>query len=97
MLNINTAFGNNVIRALRLAIGVIGGYLFTNSFIAMVGAGLPHLGVPQSEALLLAIILGLLAYLAVIIWVIAAPRLILVASVILGLTILMFGASLMLV
>lgn len=85
----NGATGSSFGRAIRLMVGVIGGYLFTNGFIAIVGAGLPHLGVPQSEALFLAIILGFMIYLLVMFWVIVTRHLSLVSSSILGFAALM--------
>lgn len=45
-------------RALRLFLAVVGGYVFTAGFIGFFGAGLPHLGLPRSESVILSAVLG---------------------------------------
>ncbi|MEM7360237.1 MAG: hypothetical protein AAF431_14135 [Pseudomonadota bacterium] len=66
---------NTVTRSIRLLIAVVGGYLFTDGFIGLIGVSLPYLGWAQSEALNLAILLGLLAYVIIMIWAISTVRL----------------------
>lgn len=66
--------GPNTERALRLLLALFGGYAFTVGFIAFIGAGLPHLGAPKSESVILSAMLGLIVYLGVIIWAIACVK-----------------------
>lgn len=66
--------GPNSIRVLRLLLASVGGYLFATGFIAFLGTGLPHLSVERSEAVLLGSVLGLAAFLVVIIWAAASNK-----------------------
>ena len=61
-------------RSGRLAVALIGGYAFTAGLVAMIGAGLPHWGMERVEAATLGAILGLPAYLVIIIWVASSVR-----------------------
>lgn len=61
-------------RALRLVVAVLGGYAFAAGLVAVIAAALPHTGVASTESATLGGMLGLLACLAVIIWVVASTR-----------------------
>lgn len=59
---------HNKERTLRLLLAFLGGYAFASAFIAMVSSLLPYAGMSKAEAVSLAVLIGLLVYLAVIIW-----------------------------
>lgn len=59
---------NNLTRALRLGVGLVGGYFATSGFIALLGAGLPRLGLSTSESMTLALLLGFCLFPALVIW-----------------------------
>jgi len=61
-------------RSLRLAVGTIGGYAFAAGFVALIAAGLPAFGMARSESATLGGILGVLAFLGVLIWAVASAR-----------------------
>ncbi len=86
----NIAIKNNITRTLRLLIGGIGGYFFSNGFMAIIGLSLPHLGMAQSESLILAIVIGLFIYISIILWVIATRHLAVVTSLIAAFSSLVF-------
>lgn len=66
--------GPNLARSLRLALAIIGGYTFASGFVAVVGAGLPNLGMARTESAMLGGILSTLVFLAIIIWAVSSTR-----------------------
>jgi hypothetical protein len=58
----------------RLTVALGGGYAFAAGLIALTGAGLPHMGLIASEAVTLGAMLGLIAYIAVIVWAVGTSR-----------------------
>ena len=84
---------STLIKSSRLAVAVIGGYLFTNGFIGAFGAGLHYFGMIKSDAMLLALISGFLIYHVVIIWVISARCFIFTSCLILGSSIIMIYSA----
>lgn len=73
---------------------LVGGYLFTNGFMALVGSLLTYLSLAKSESIILALILGCLVYLTVFTWVIATQRLTRTSLTVFGGAALMIGISL---
>jgi hypothetical protein len=61
-------------RGLRLTFAVIVGYAWCAGLIALTGAGLPIFGMAKGEAVTLGSLLGLLAYPAIVVWVVATAR-----------------------
>lgn len=66
--------GTAFARSGRLIVAVVGGYAFAAGMVALIGAGLPHWGMHRSEAIALGAMLGLPAYLAIIIWATSSLR-----------------------
>ncbi len=64
----------NVERSLRLVLALVGGYVFAAGFVALVAAGLPHLGMANTESTTLGGMLGMLVYLTIMIWAVASTR-----------------------
>jgi hypothetical protein len=61
---------------LRVLGAVLGGYAFSAAFVALLALALPRVtGLPRSEAVLLASMLGFLVYLVALIWAFAERRL----------------------
>ena len=75
-LTFESKFGH----ALRLLVGAVGGYLFVNGLMAILGTGLPLLGIARSEAVLIAILIGFVTLIFVITWVVATKRFLLLSS-----------------
>lgn len=61
--------------AVRLLIVIVGGYAAASALVAGSARLLPVLGLPRSEAVVLASILGFLLYLVVLVWGFSRPRL----------------------
>lgn len=62
--------------ALRVLGAVGGGYAFCAACVALLAVALPRLaGVPRSEAVLAAAMLGFVLYLAVLVWAFSVPSL----------------------
>ena len=62
-------------RAARVAVAAIGGYAFTNGYIALVGALLSRLGLATGEAVAFATMTGLLVFLGVVVLAVATKAL----------------------
>ncbi|WP_312589599.1 iron uptake protein [Comamonas terrigena] len=60
---------------LRIAAAVLGGYMLTWGFIALVTASMYALGMEFHDAEHLSYLLGMLLYLTAFLWAFAAPRL----------------------
>ena len=61
--------------ALRVLGAVLGGYAFSAALVALLALILPLVGMPRSEAVVLASMLGFLIYLALLIWAFAERKL----------------------
>lgn len=61
----------NLMRTLRLLSATIVSYVFANGLMALMGTGLPHLGMVQTEAVLLGVLVGCLMFPVTFIWIIA--------------------------
>ncbi len=59
----------------RVLVAVFGGYAFSAALVALLALILPQVGMPKSEAVVLASMLGFLIYLVVLIWAFAEQRL----------------------
>jgi hypothetical protein len=78
----------------RVLAAIFAGYGFAAGCVALVSVALPQLvGVPRSEAVLLASMLGFLVYLVVLLWAGAARRLWRVWAVLAGGAALGFGLA----
>lgn len=53
---------------LRVIGAVLGGYVFSAALVALLAAGLPLAGLPRSEAVVSAAMLGFVLYLLVLLW-----------------------------
>lgn len=66
--------GTNLSRSLRLFVAVFGGYAFAAGLVAVIAAALPRLGMARTESATLGGMLGMLIYLAIVIWAVASTR-----------------------
>jgi len=66
---------NRWVVAVRLLVVIVGGYAAASALVAGSARLLPVLGLPRSEAVVLASILGFLLYLVVLVWGFSRPRL----------------------
>lgn len=69
---------------LRVLGAIFGGYAFTAASVALLSVALPMLGMARSEAVILASMLGFVAYVGLLIWAFAEPRLSRVWAVLAG-------------
>ena len=86
----------NIIRSIRILVGVVFGYLFTAGVMTILSTTLPYLGLQQSDATLLAIIFGFLAYIIVLLWIVVTPNLTLVSFIAIALASAMIFTSMQL-
>lgn len=63
-------------KAVRIALGLVGGYAFTGGYMAIGPVLLAHLGVNRGEALLIGVMTGFLVFVGVIVWAAATRHLI---------------------
>lgn len=84
---------SSLFRSLRLVVAALGGYAFAAGFVAIVATALPHAGMASSESATLGGMLGVLVYLAVILWVAASARPIRTASIVFALSAIMIGTA----
>ena len=83
-------------RTLRVLIGAVGGYAFTNGYIAFVGALLPRLGLATGEAVAFAVLSGILVFLGIVILATATASPVRTTAVIaVAATAMIFGAPLL--
>ena len=61
-------------RTARLCLGALGGYAFTDGYIAFTGAILTRIGLARGEAAFFALFTGLIVFVAVFIWAAATRR-----------------------
>ena len=80
-------------RFLRLAFAAFGGYAFAAAAVAFIAAALPVLGMPRSEAATLGGMLGMLFYLAIIIWAVSSTTPLRTAAVIVASAATMFFSA----
>jgi hypothetical protein len=59
----------------RLVLGVPGGYVAASGFVAALAAASPYAGLARSDAVLFASMLGIVAYLILLLWAFAEQRL----------------------
>lgn len=83
-------------RSLRLLVAAVGGYAFAAGFVAVVAAALPLAGMARTESATLGGMLGVLAFLAIIIWVAASARPIRTTLIVFGAAAIMIVAAPML-
>lgn len=76
----NPTFESKFGHAIRLLVGAVGGYLFVSGLMAILGAGLPLLGIARSESVLIGILIGFVTLIVVITWVVATKRFLLLSS-----------------
>ncbi|KZD07846.1 hypothetical protein [Oceanibaculum pacificum] len=69
---------------LRLLAVIVGGYYLTAALVSLGAAGMAGIGLPGSEAVVLAAMLGFLVYLGLLIWGFAERRMRLLCLVFLG-------------
>lgn len=74
----------DLFRALRIGLGALIGYACANGLIALLATGLPRLGMPSSEAVLLAVVSGLIVFLVIAIWIASSNRLLMTTLITLG-------------
>ncbi|MEM1396670.1 MAG: hypothetical protein AAGH38_04380 [Pseudomonadota bacterium] len=67
-------------RSHRTFLALVGGYFLTNGFIALMAAGLPHLGMPTGEAAYFGLLTGLVLFIGLAVWVAATLHLVLMTA-----------------
>ena len=70
----NWSPGPNLARTLRLLLAALGGYAFAAGYIALLGAGLPHLGIARGEAVSLGMMTGLVVFAWIVVWAVATAK-----------------------
>lgn len=70
--------------AIRIIAAVPGGYALTAGTVAVMGGLLSALGLPRSESVVVAAMVGFLLYLALLLWAFAERRLSRLCGVVLG-------------
>lgn len=73
---------------MRIVLALLGGYGASTSIVAALSAGLPFTGLPRSEGVVLASMLGFIIYLVLLIWGFSERRLWRLGA---GLALLAFG------
>ncbi|MEL7128441.1 MAG: hypothetical protein AAGK23_02750 [Pseudomonadota bacterium] len=76
-------------RTVRLALGLIGGYFVTNSYIGFTGVALSELGLARGEAASFAILTSAFVFVGLIVWSAATRRLFRTAIVVIASSIIM--------
>lgn len=84
-------------RTYRLLLGGAGGYAFANGVISFLGAGLSAYGLSRGDAVYIGLLLGLVAFLLVIIWAAATTKLLRTSIVLITTSALMNSAATLLV
>ncbi|MEM7740232.1 MAG: hypothetical protein AAF225_05480 [Pseudomonadota bacterium] len=80
-------------RTVRLAVGIIGGFLTSQSLIALSGVFLSRLGLPPGDAASIALIFGIVLFVGLAVWIASTRRLLMVtASMMIGTAIASYAA-----
>lgn len=78
---------------MRLIVAALGGYAFAAGVVAMIAAALPRAGMARTESATLGGMLGMLVYLAIVIWVVASTRPMRTSLFVLAAAAIMIGAA----